>query len=201
MPASEIDDIFSGKIPKVLVFGDNSSARCRGKRQGKAVPEAAPSSSSSSLKKTKKRKQREGDAALDGPDASSSQLRKLNQKKNKLCAVDDGNADAEGGGVKVGVKSTLRVVETVRDPSAGMNLSLAPSTRPKFKPATKKTLSARLGAKKGTDRDEDRIMDSRGLGPRKKTDEGFLVYKEAELGIKDEGGDTPLCPFDCDCCF
>ncbi|KAJ6627125.1 hypothetical protein B0H10DRAFT_1995540, partial [Mycena sp. CBHHK59/15] len=34
---------------------------------------------------------------------------------------------------------------------------------------------------------------------RRKTEEGWSIYKEDELGIGDEGGDTPLCPFDCNC--
>jgi len=52
------------------------------------------------------------------------------------------------------------------------------------------------------DKDDDqRFKDSRGSGPRRKTEEGWSIYKEDELGIGDEGGDTPLCPFDCDCCF
>jgi len=45
------------------------------------------------------------------------------------------------------------------------------------------------------------FQDSRGSGDRPKTEEGWSVYKEAELGLNDEGGDTPLCPFDCNCCF
>jgi hypothetical protein len=38
------------------------------------------------------------------------------------------------------------------------------------------------------------------LTPGKRTEEGFFVFKEAELGIDPEAGGTPLCPFDCDCC-
>ena len=37
----------------------------------------------------------------------------------------------------------------------------------------------------------------------KKTEEGFSVYTFEELGMNEndeEGGDTPLCPFDCTCC-
>ncbi|KAF7847852.1 hypothetical protein BT93_L2513 [Corymbia citriodora subsp. variegata] len=37
---------------------------------------------------------------------------------------------------------------------------------------------------------------------RKKTADGLTIYTEDELGInKADGGDTPLCPFDCSCCF
>jgi len=45
------------------------------------------------------------------------------------------------------------------------------------------------------------FADSRGSGDRRKTEEGWSVYKEAELGLNNEGGDTPSCPFDCNCCF
>ena len=85
------------------------------------------------------------------------------------------------------------------------------------------------------DREPTDFGDSRGSGDRKsnhltfwsillrvligpKTEEGWVVYKEAELGLNNEGGgkwlsfrifmlftvlfelDTPLCPFDCNCC-
>ncbi|KAM3337758.1 putative protein C6G9.01c [Capsicum galapagoense] len=37
---------------------------------------------------------------------------------------------------------------------------------------------------------------------RKKTADGFSLYTEEELGIgRSDAGGTPLCPFDCDCCF
>ena len=38
--------------------------------------------------------------------------------------------------------------------------------------------------------------------PRKKTEDGLTVYTEEELGISNaDAGNTPLCPFDCSCCF
>ncbi|KDD75149.1 hypothetical protein H632_c841p0 [Helicosporidium sp. ATCC 50920] len=36
---------------------------------------------------------------------------------------------------------------------------------------------------------------------RKKTEEGFSIFSEDELRLKGKGGDTDLCPFDCDCCY
>ncbi|KAL9672225.1 hypothetical protein QQ045_028475 [Rhodiola kirilowii] len=37
--------------------------------------------------------------------------------------------------------------------------------------------------------------------PRKKMS-GLKIYTEEELGLnKPDAGGTPLCPFDCDCCF
>lgn len=38
-------------------------------------------------------------------------------------------------------------------------------------------------------------------GGRKKTEEGYAIYTEDELGLGRKGGDTDQCPFDCDCCF
>jgi hypothetical protein len=46
-------------------------------------------------------------------------------------------------------------------------------------------------------------IDLDGIFPRykrKKTNEGYALYSEKELRI-DQGGGTPLCPFDCNCCF
>lgn len=33
------------------------------------------------------------------------------------------------------------------------------------------------------------------------TEEGLPVYKFYHLGMRQEDGGTPLCPFDCDCCY
>lgn len=33
------------------------------------------------------------------------------------------------------------------------------------------------------------------------TEEGLPVYKYYHLGMNQEDGGTPLCPFDCKCCF
>ncbi|KAJ3303002.1 hypothetical protein HDV03_004282 [Kappamyces sp. JEL0829] len=50
------------------------------------------------------------------------------------------------------------------------------------------------------DPDDDGFGDSRGEKPRRKTDDGYFVYTEEELGCG-KGGDTPECPFDCQCCY
>lgn len=36
---------------------------------------------------------------------------------------------------------------------------------------------------------------------RKQTEEGWNVYTEEELMINRNGGNTDLCPFDCECCY
>ncbi|KIJ68294.1 hypothetical protein HYDPIDRAFT_106468 [Hydnomerulius pinastri MD-312] len=60
---------------------------------------------------------------------------------------------------------------------------------------------SKTSSKDKSKEDEERFRDSRGSGPRRKTDDGYNIYKEDELGITSGGGDTPLCPFDCECCF
>ncbi|GIL42361.1 hypothetical protein Vafri_357 [Volvox africanus] len=47
---------------------------------------------------------------------------------------------------------------------------------------------------------DDIFGEATGKG-RKRTEEGFAIYTEDELGLGKKGGDTDLCPFDCDCCF
>uniref|UniRef100_A0A0D6R5H7 DUF1764 domain-containing protein n=1 Tax=Araucaria cunninghamii TaxID=56994 RepID=A0A0D6R5H7_ARACU len=38
--------------------------------------------------------------------------------------------------------------------------------------------------------------------PRRKTNDGYTIYSAEELGFnKKDAGGTPLCPFDCECCF
>ncbi|CAE6471657.1 unnamed protein product [Rhizoctonia solani] len=67
---------------------------------------------------------------------------------------------------------------------------------------SKKVKPSKEGKKNAVvDSDDERFRDSRGTGPRRRTEEGYAIYKEDELGINDEGGDTALCPFDCECCF
>ena len=47
---------------------------------------------------------------------------------------------------------------------------------------------------------EDEFADIRGTKHSKYTEDGLRIVNVAELKL-DQGGDTALCPFDCDCCF
>ncbi|KAF8807547.1 DUF1764-domain-containing protein [Phlegmacium glaucopus] len=86
--------------------------------------------------------------------------------------------------------------ETVVDKSADL---AGPSKRRKKDSISNKSSKPKK-SKKNHDKTAD-FEDSRGSGDRRKTEEGWTVYKEHELGLSGEGGDTPLCPFDCNCCF
>ncbi|KAI0079581.1 DUF1764-domain-containing protein [Panus rudis PR-1116 ss-1] len=120
------------------------------------------------------------------PPADSVKKKKKKKNKRKRDEADEQTAGEDKQPAK------RKVPETVVDPST----RLAPPSKP-----SKSTARPEKQQKSKAQREEeDRFKDSRGTGPRRTTEEGFLIYKEDELGISREGGDTPLCPFDCQCC-
>ncbi|CAM8978698.1 unnamed protein product [Rhodiola kirilowii] len=65
--------------------------------------------------------------------------------------------------------------------------------------AERHKLEKRVKRKNKLPADGDLFGDS--SKPRKKMS-GLKIYTEEELGLnKPDAGGTPLCPFDCDCCF
>ncbi|KAI9062961.1 DUF1764-domain-containing protein [Trametes sanguinea] len=140
-------------------------------------------------------------AASSASASTSSQLseKKSKKKKKDKRKRDDADAPAEHKEEAAPPKPVKRKVpETVFDPSA----SLPSIKEAKTRKADKSAGAAPKAKKPKKDREEEeRFKDSRGTGPRRTTEEGFAIYKEDELGITDQGGDTPLCPFDCQCCF
>ncbi|WVQ68219.1 uncharacterized protein L199_006426 [Kwoniella botswanensis] len=89
-----------------------------------------------------------------------------------------------------------RKVEEIIDPS-----SLA-EIRKKIEAAKATSSKGGKKIKSNKDREDDALFaDSRGTGTGRKTEEGYVIYKEADLQIDPTAGGTPLCPFDCDCCF
>ncbi|KAI0068271.1 DUF1764-domain-containing protein [Artomyces pyxidatus] len=128
------------------------------------------------------------------PVASSSTLPAKSKKKDKKRkrALESVSAVA----VEKTSKPSKPIPETVLDPSLA-----ATSTKPDVHAKKHHDVAGPPSKKlKIAKKDDAKFKDSRGSGPRRKTEEGFSIYKEDELGILDEGGDTPLCPFDCDCC-
>ncbi|EEB97719.1 hypothetical protein MPER_02907 [Moniliophthora perniciosa FA553] len=73
--------------------------------------------------------------------------------------------------------------ETIVDPSAQLSSSKRQKIDKKVKES--KSKSDKLDPVR---EDEENFKDSRGTGPRRKTDEGWSIYKEDELGINNEGG-------------
>ncbi|THH34053.1 hypothetical protein EUX98_g9 [Antrodiella citrinella] len=106
------------------------------------------------------------------PIASSSKPPKDKKNPNKRARDDEVQPSAN--------KQQLKVPETIVDPSLSIvSKASATVSRPSEKSAKKR---------KKTDNGEENFKDSRGTGPRRKTEEGFLVYKEDELGITEQGG-------------
>ncbi|KAK7058832.1 hypothetical protein VNI00_001456 [Paramarasmius palmivorus] len=73
--------------------------------------------------------------------------------------------------------------ETVVDPSAQV-----PSAKRQKADKKVKEIKSKPDKPATVREDEEKFKDSRGTGPRRKTDEGWLIYKEDELGINHEGG-------------
>ncbi|KAI0094716.1 hypothetical protein BDY19DRAFT_37973 [Irpex rosettiformis] len=141
----------------------------------------------------------------------NSLAKKISKKKRKREVKDDaGDAEDHDRPAK------RSVPETVVDPSIPLS---APGRQKKFVHTEKRKATTKKPKQTQDKEAEERFKDSRGTGPStsmfpcphrcvdamhppgRTTEEGFSIYKEDELGISQEGGDTPLCPFDCQCCF
>ncbi|KAJ8597018.1 DUF1764-domain-containing protein [Rhizopogon salebrosus TDB-379] len=128
------------------------------------------------------------------PIPSVNEKKKKRKKKDKLSASDNTKEINPSSESKTQKKRPAP--ETVVDPSSKSSSSIK---RPKLDvSAPSQHVKAPHEKRK---EDVDRFKDSRGSGSRQKTDDGYNIYKEDELGISNTGGDTPLCPFDCDCCM
>ncbi|XP_061371454.1 uncharacterized protein C6G9.01c [Gastrolobium bilobum] len=67
---------------------------------------------------------------------------------------------------------------------------------------TDKTKKKKKNVKRETKGLDDGEFVDRPSRSKKKTEDGLSIYTEEELGIgKTDAGGTPLCPFDCSCCF
>jgi hypothetical protein len=73
----------------------------------------------------------------------------------------------------------------------------------KVEKPVKPTKALKMHAPKGSASDPLGKGDNDNLnsGKRRYTEEGWPIYKEDELKLGNAGGDTALCPFDCECCF
>ncbi|WRT68294.1 uncharacterized protein IL334_005270 [Kwoniella shivajii] len=130
----------------------------------------------------------------DAPQASTSSLNPTEgeNKKKKKKRPQTENVDTQPD-------KPERVVEEVVDPSSLIEIRKKVEAE---KAKMVKSVKVKSGKRDDKDVEDDELFaDSRGEGPRRKTEEGFLIYKEAELQIDPTAGGTPLCPFDCECCF
>nr|ODN98839.1 hypothetical protein L204_02803 [Cryptococcus depauperatus CBS 7855] len=110
--------------------------------------------------------------------------------KDAVVAPEDGSNkkrvasfdQREGVGYK---RDKVKEVDTVVD------LSTVNAAAPKSAVTKKAKKGSKIDRKE--EEDDEVFKDSRGTGPRRQTEEGYLIFKEAELGIDPEAGGTPLC--------
>ncbi|EIN13492.1 hypothetical protein PUNSTDRAFT_129172 [Punctularia strigosozonata HHB-11173 SS5] len=168
MAKSEIDDIFASA----------SSSKAKAKGKGKtslaenaklpAASTSAPVTSSTSKKHKKKRKRAQADDAASTPAPAPAEV----QDAPKRAAP-----------------------ETVVDPST-RPLTKKPKTDNSGKPSSSSSALKKPSRKAKPSQDDDELFkDSRGTSSRRKTEEGFTIFKEADLGIDPEAGGTPLSCF------
>ncbi|EIW67339.1 hypothetical protein TREMEDRAFT_64590 [Tremella mesenterica DSM 1558] len=189
--SKDIDDIFaSSKKPKPSSSIPNTSHISKTHSKSQESHSKAPHVSSVS-KKSFKSKHSESD--------SSSHPSSENSKKD----VGSGNGfhvnpQIDTSNTKTTKKKRRHGKEEEKEKETETESLTPVSEKVQIIDTTLPTKS--LGKKRRKENEEDEIFrDSKGI--RRKTEEGFLIYKESELGIDPTSGGTPLCPFDCDCCF
>lgn len=115
-------------------------------------------------------------------------------KKQKASEIDDIFSSAKKGAAKGPSR-----------PADGKNQETKPQQHNKrSEPYQRKSIPAEAPAAKKPKvqgSKDDIFGEDVGKGSRKRTEEGYAIYTEDELGFGKKGGDTDLCPFDCDCCF
>ncbi|GAA6019154.1 hypothetical protein JCM11491_002866 [Sporobolomyces phaffii] len=119
--------------------------------------------------------------------ATAATKSKKKKKEGAKLAVEPAVADEV-----VPIAQPKKVPETFVDTS-----SVIEAYKPAEAQVTKKAKDMTDEEKKAAE-EEQRFRDSRGT--RKKTEDGLPIYDTSELKIG-LGGDTELCPFDCECCF
>lgn len=169
--ASEIDDIFS------TGGAGGSTSKTSGKadkaKPGKDAKVKAKSSGDDETKRSKDDKKRK---RPQEPEPSPS-------TKATIAATTEAKAK----------KPKSRAVQVVNDTSSSISSSHPPPPPPARRPASKSTAVSSFAD------DLDDFTDSRGTSARKRTEDGLRIFTAEELKLG-QGGDTPLCPFDCDCC-
>lgn len=180
-PPNEIDDIFS-------------TAKGKGKSSHKDVADGPPNATPTTRT-----------PLHESPITSKKEK---NKKKKLLSSEAAGEQDSILGNPLAGGAAEPKgpAKKVTRPPVASEStpdVVVDPSTKIEAKArALSRTSKDGVAADTQQLTEEDlRFVDSRGTGPRRQTEEGYLIYKEDELGITGKGGDTPLCPFDCECCY
>lgn len=147
----------------------------------------------------KKRKSTEVVATPEKPTAPAASeakpVQQTSQGKKKKNEIDDIFAAASGK-----LQEAADVEEDIPEELAAFAAKLA-KARAKKKAQNKDDKAQVAGSKTKVDGSKDDIFGQETKTNRKKTEEGYAIYTEDELNMGKQGGNTDLCPFDCDCCF
>lgn len=205
---SEIDAIFSldgskATTSQSAVAGPSAPKKKKESKSkqvaSSSLAESVPSLAATASNDDRKKKRKRVEAVADAPVAPS-----------KL-PTSDKKSSSKPKKVKEAV--------TILDPSVAIE---APANGSGSKSKSKKARPIANGKMKEPPADLESFTNSRGAGREyssyvarffdwqliiystfsptgSRTEEGFAIYSENELKL-DQGGDTPLCPFDCDCC-
>ncbi|KAJ1028952.1 hypothetical protein NDA18_002585 [Ustilago nuda] len=176
--ASEIDVIFSSASFKAVGLGSLREEARKVKRQA----QVADGGEAKKKKKNKHGKHKE--PAAQEAQASSSSSSSSSTPTGAKCKAN----------CKANYKANCKLnsVQVVTDTSHTIPTSTRASGAPaKSRPPNRQT----------TADDLDRLTDWRATSARKRTDDGLPIFTAAELRLGEGSGDTPDCPFDCQCCF
>ncbi|SPO25457.1 uncharacterized protein UTRI_03123_B [Ustilago trichophora] len=192
---SEIDDIFSTgpSTTAATVSGSNEAVK-KGKSKGKdkAVDEGLKSTVS------KKQSMSKDEAVASSEVTKKEKKRKRSEAESTIVTSSSSTAsnpkDTKSDKAKL-KKPKSRAVQIITDTSNTIPIHTAPSTLPT---STKSSSSSRPSSAAVQADDLDEFTDSRGT-TRKRTEDGLRIFTAEELKLG-QGGDTPDCPFDCQCC-
>ncbi|KAF8110376.1 hypothetical protein N665_0085s0101 [Sinapis alba] len=152
------------------------------------------SSSSSSLKKLSQ--------AGDKPSLQQKKPGKLGKEIDDIFSGGKNKKPSQAGDKPATVQTKPgKIGKEIDDIFGGRKKkkTLEVETSEKEETPVKKAAMAKRKRKRS---DVDGFNNNPKTGPRKRTEDGLLVFTEDELGInKTNAGNTPLCPFDCQCCF
>ncbi|KAG8904120.1 hypothetical protein FRB99_002204 [Tulasnella sp. 403] len=168
---SEIDDIFAS------VKSGRSSKISDGDLDKSTLPKSAAQSSVNGPK----------------PDSKSPSIRRAEKSRTKAAAGSGVTSQTPGAVLITGKRQHEPESEVVFDPSTSIDSKMRTiASKSNLRPSKrhKNTVTGKhsdLAAQKAQEEDL-KFIDSRGTGPRKRTEEGYLIYKEDELGITDKGG-------------
>ncbi|KAJ1580962.1 hypothetical protein NDA12_000188 [Ustilago hordei] len=171
--ASEIDVIFSSASFKAVGLGSIGEEARR--EEARKVKRQAQVADRGEAKKKKKNKQGK-------------------HGKHKEPAAQEAQASSSSTptGAKCKANCKLNSVQVVTDTSHTIpTIARASGAPAKSRPPNRQT----------TADDLDRLTDWRATSARKRTDDGLPIFTAAELRLGEGSGDTPDCPFDCQCCF